>query len=116
MKIDREITPETVVKELGLRIAQKRLEQGITQLNAAKQAGVGKRTIERIEAGFDIKLTTLVRILRVLNLSDNLNELIPESIISPMEVLKNKKEQPKRATKSQKIISSKRNWKWGDEQ
>jgi transcriptional regulator with XRE-family HTH domain len=116
MRIDKEITPETAVKEIGLRIAQKRLEQGITQVDVAKQAGVGKRTIERIEAGFDIKLTTLVRILRVLNLSNNLNELIPERIISPIDVLKNQKEQPKRATKRQNLINPKRTWKWGDEQ
>jgi len=116
MKIDKETTPETAVKEIGLRIAQKRLEQGITQVDVAKQAGVGKRTIERIEAGFDIKLTTLVRILRVLNLSNNLNELIPERIISPIDVLKNQKKQPKRATKRQSLSSPKRTWKWGDEQ
>lgn len=116
MKIEIQARPEAVVAELGLRIAHRRIELGITQAQAAAQAGVGKRTIERIEAGGDTQLTTLIRLLRVLDLTDRLDQLIPEAKASPIEMLKQQQKQPrKRATARQKTKPSKP-WKWGDEE
>ena len=48
MKIEEQASPETIVMELGKRLSHQRIELGITQAQAADQAGVGKRTIERI--------------------------------------------------------------------
>ena len=48
MKIGKQAIPEVIIKELGMRIAHRRIELNITQAEAAEQAGVGKRTIERI--------------------------------------------------------------------
>ena len=86
----------------------------MTQADAAEQAGVGKRTIERIEAGADSQLTTIIRLLRILDLSDHLDNLIPESTVSPMEML-NHQTKPRKRASSKKEKKSSKLWKWGDE-
>ena len=115
MKIEEQASPETIVMELGKQLSHRRIELGITQAQAADQAGVGKRTIERIEAGYDTQLTTLIRLLRVLGLADHLDQLIPEAAPSPMEILKHQKKPRKRATSKRKT-KSRKPWKWGDEE
>ncbi|MBN2293759.1 MAG: helix-turn-helix domain-containing protein [Pirellulales bacterium] len=117
MKIDTRTTPQQALSELAARITQRRIELGLTQAEAAQRAGVGKRTIERIEAGGDTQLSTLIRLLRILDLSDRLDLLIPESTVSPMEMLKRQSARPKRAPrkKSTDVKESKKPWTWGDE-
>ena len=73
MKIEAQTSPEAVITELGARIAHRRIELGMSQAEMAKQAGIGKRTIERIESGEDTQLTTLIRLLRILELTDRLD-------------------------------------------
>jgi transcriptional regulator with XRE-family HTH domain len=114
MKIDRETTPEAIIEEFGARIAHQRIKLGLTQADAAEQAGVGKRTIERIEAGADSQLTTIIRLLRILDLSDYLDNLIPETTVSPMEML-NYQTKPRKRASSKKEKKPSKPWKWGDE-
>ncbi len=114
MKIDKLTTPQAAEKELATRLARFRVESGITQAQLAEKAGVSKRTIERIEDGYDTQVTTLIRLLRVLGLSDRLDQLIPESTVSPMDKLQGKTKPPKRAT-HKKSTRTDKSWKWGDE-
>ena len=117
MRIDKETIPETVLGELGGRIARRRLELGVTQAQAAERAGVGKRTIERIEAGADTQLSTLIRLLGVLDLSEHLDQLVPAPTVSPVEMLKRKSQtKPRKRATSKKTSGPKAPWKWGDEQ
>ena len=115
MKIEKQTAPETTLLELGRRIANRRIEQEMTQAQSAEQAGVGKRTIERIESGGDIQLTTFIRLLRVLDLAGHLDQLIPEATPSPMEMLKHQAKPRKRAV-TKKPNKLQKPWKWGDEQ
>jgi DNA-binding XRE family transcriptional regulator len=116
VKIENEINPEAVVMELGSRIAQKRIDMGLTQAMAAKKAGICKRTLERIEAGADAKFITIIRLLRTLDLYDHLDQLVPEPVPSPIEMLKNRKKLRKRAvSKTRSTNKSEVRWKWGDE-
>ena len=118
MKIDKDTIPKLALAELGARILSRRIELRLTQANLAEQAGVGKRTLERIESGGDTQLTTLIRLLRVLGLSSQLNELVPEPTTSPMALLrKNDLPQPKRVRQRTlaKSKEPKQPWKWGDE-
>ena len=114
MKIDRYATPESIIKELGLRIGRQRIKLGMTQAETAGQAGVSKRTVERIEAGADSQFTTIIRLLHVLDLSKHLDDLIPEAGPSPMEILKHQTKSRKRAS-SKKEKKNNRQWKWGDQ-
>lgn len=116
VKIKNQTNPEAVVMEMGSRIAQRRIDMGLTQAIAAKQAGICKRTLERIEAGGDAQFVTIIRLLRILNLYDHLDQLVPEQVPSPIEMLKNRKTQRKRAKRKDISTSqAKANWKWGDE-
>ncbi|HEY1716698.1 MAG TPA: helix-turn-helix transcriptional regulator, partial [Verrucomicrobiae bacterium] len=51
MKLTKQATDETVLAELGGRLTRIRLERNLTQLQLAKEAGVSKNTVQRLEAG-----------------------------------------------------------------
>lgn len=114
MKIERHLSVEAVLKELGERLTQRRLDLKLTQADLAEQAGVSKRTVERIEAGETAQMSTMVRILQVLELTEGLNQLIAEAGPRPMDFIKNKGTARKRAS-SKPGKSRTKQWKWGDE-
>ena len=114
MKIENLQTDEAILVELGERLTQRRLELQLTQAALAEQAGVAKRTVERIEAGATTQLSTLIRILRVLQLLDRLEGLIPASGPRPMDLLKLKGKERQRATRKSKPADTEP-WQWGDE-
>jgi len=115
MKIEKQVTPDTALKELGTRLARRRLDLGITQAEAAEAAGLGKRTVERIEAGGDTQMSTLIRLLQVLDLMDGVERLVPEAGPRPMELLKLRGKERKRAS-SKRVARRSDEWHWGDEQ
>ncbi|MCW9049155.1 MAG: helix-turn-helix domain-containing protein [Deltaproteobacteria bacterium] len=114
MKIEQLLSDETILVELGERLAQRRLELELTQAELAEQAGVSKRTLERIEAGASTQLSTLIRVLRVLELLDRLENLIPASGPRPMDLLKLKGKERQRAPRGKKL-SDAEPWQWGDD-
>ena len=114
MKIERQNTEAFILQELGKRLERRRIELDITQEKAAKQAGISKRTIERIEEGKDLQLSTLIRLLRILGLVEQLEQLVPEDHLSPMMLLKLKGKIRRRAS-SRTAPKIKKTWQWGDE-
>ena len=113
MKIGPQLTPDAVLRELGRRVARQRLDMGISQAAAAEQAGVGKRTVERIEAGEDTQMSTIIRLLRVLDLLEGVDRLVPEAGPRPMDLLKLKGKERRRAT-GKHTASPRGAWQWGD--
>ena len=114
MKITSLLTDDTVLAELGARIAGRRLEMQLTQAALAEQAGIAKRTLERMEAGQTSQLTTLVRVLRVLDAVSGLDGLIPESGSRPMDLLKRKGKVRKRASGRRAATTTDRPWRWDE--
>lgn len=110
------ITNNAALNSLGVR-STGRLEQNPTQAELADEAGMSKRTIERLEGGESIHTTNLVRVLRVLGLLANLNELVPTPVPSPLEVLRSKQKRRKRASgRSQQAPDTESGgWTWGDD-
>ena len=51
MKITKQATDAAVLTELGGRLTRLRLERNLTQAQLAEQAGVSKRTVQRLESG-----------------------------------------------------------------
>ena len=86
----------------------------MTQAALAEQAGVSKRTVERVEAGATTQTSTLIRILRVLGLLDRLDGMLPETGPRPMDLLKLDGKERQRASGSKKEADD-RGWRWGDE-
>jgi transcriptional regulator with XRE-family HTH domain len=114
MKIEGLLTDEAILAELGGRLAQRRLELQLTQEMLAEQAGVSKRTVERVEAGATTQISSMIRILRVLGLLDRLDTLVYEAGPRPMDLLKLKGKARKRAS-SKRTPTDEIPWKWGDE-
>jgi len=106
---------DAVLEELGRRLGQRRIALGLTQAKLALEAGVSKRTIERIEAGAATQTLNLIRILRVLGLLPGLGRLIPETGPSPMDLLKLKGKARKRAASRRSANPSGGGWSWGDD-
>ena len=105
-----------VLQELGLRMAQLRIDRNLTQAELAQLAGVGKRTLERMEAGETTQTRTLFRIFRELDLLAKLDLLIPEPTVRPSLAIKQSATLPKRAAKKRTPTKAKTDaWKWGDE-
>ncbi len=118
MKISRLLADEAILAELGGRIARRRLELQLTQANLAEQAGVAKRTVERIEAGASAQMASLIRIFRVLELLPNLELLLPDVQPSPMDLLRQKGKVRQRASgqrQANHVAEEPQPWSWDDD-
>lgn len=115
MKITSLLTDETVLAEIGERIATRRIEMQLTQAEVAEQAGIAKRTLERMEAGYSSQLASLIRVLRVLDAMPGLEGLIPETGPRPMDLLKREGKVRQRASGKRGKKSTGKPWHWEDE-
>ncbi|MEW8027890.1 MAG: helix-turn-helix domain-containing protein [Candidatus Thiodiazotropha sp.] len=115
MKISDLVSDEAVLAEIGQRILQRRLELQMTQAVLAEQAGIAKRTVERIEAGSSAQMSSMIRLLRVLGLLPGLDLLFPEQLQRPMDLLKRKGKVRRRASTPREKAGKDKPWRWGDE-
>lgn len=77
-------TDRAVLVELGQRLARHRREHNWTQVQAAAEAGIGQATLQRIERGESVQMTSMVKLLRSLGLLGGLDTAVPESIELPI--------------------------------
>jgi transcriptional regulator with XRE-family HTH domain len=98
MRITRELTDAAVARILGERIARYRIEAGLTQAELAERSAIGKRTVERIEAGRRVELIMLIRVLRTLNILEGFDRLLPELPPSPIAQLELRGKQRQRVS------------------
>ncbi len=113
MKISKELTDDAVLEELGRRFSHRRLALGMTQAALANEAGLSKRTVERIEAGASAQLSNVIRLLRTLDLIQGLDVLVSEPMPSPLELLKLGKRRQRAS--SEASTRAHEAWTWGDE-
>ena len=115
MKLTRQLTDEAILRELGSRLAATRLARNLTQAALAREAGVSKRTVERLESGeVATRLSGLVRVCRVLGLVERLDALVPQAAPTPVEQLKLASRERKRASRRRSPKPAPRKWTWGD--
>ena len=116
--IDQLMGDEAILQMLGKRLASRRLELELSQAQLAEQAGVAKRSVERIEAGISTQTSTLIRVLRILGVLDNFVESIPETGPRPLDLLKLKGRERRRASPAakRKRQDSEEPWSWEDEE
>jgi transcriptional regulator with XRE-family HTH domain len=116
MKITKQATDDAVLAELGGRLARIRLERNLTQGQLAEQAGVSKRTVERLESGaVATQLSGFIRVCRVLGVLERLDTLVPEPVPSPVAQLKLRGRQRQRASATKAVKSADKKWQWGNE-
>ncbi|MBP5293726.1 MAG: helix-turn-helix transcriptional regulator [Clostridia bacterium] len=112
MKISGSESEKTILIELGERIKQHRISLNITQAEMAEKCCVSSSTVTRIENGTDSMVSNYIKILSGLNLSGNINLLIPE-MQPDFKSLYEKKRPRQRAKPS--TSKSKNGWTWGED-
>lgn len=114
MKIQHGLTDKAIMKELGLRIENARLQRNLTQDEFATLADISRPTLQRLEAGASAQMTTFVRVLRALDLLAGLDLVAPQVQPSPIEQLDIRSGRRRRASRTLPR-APKRGFKWGDE-
>ena len=117
MKITDQVVDAVILRELGERLTRRRLDRNLKQADLAAEAGVSKRTLERMEAGGATQLANLVRVCRALGLVERFEALVPELPPSPLAQLKLRGRQRKRAASSPPATAVQEpagKWQWAD--
>jgi transcriptional regulator with XRE-family HTH domain len=115
MKISKKITDQAILKELGGRLAGGRIERNLTQAALAEQAGIAKRTVERLESGeVATQLSGFLRVCRVLGLLERFEAFLPETEPGPMAQLKQQGRKRQRATGKKAAPTKAKKWTWGE--
>lgn len=120
MEINSKTTDEVVLAELGARLERTRLERDMSQLELAAEAGVERKSVQRMEGGQPVRLVSFIRVLRVLDLLDALDRLVPEPQPSPIELLKlhgrrRRRASGERGRDAADAEEANESWRWGDE-
>ena len=114
MKINSENNNSAVLSELGARIKRNRIDMQLSQHDFAAKAGISTRTLSAAENGEDIRISSLIRILRTLNCLENIDLLLPELAFDPESYRTLGKERKRVSRTSEGKDTSE--WKWGDEE
>lgn len=114
MPIDNLMTDDAILAELGRRLAQRRINAQMTQADLAREAGVSKRTVERIEAGASAQMANLIRIFRVLDLMPGLDRFIPPAGPRPMDLVRAKGKPRQRVSSGRNARGADDPWTWNE--
>ncbi len=102
-----------ILKELGNRLKEMRINAGITQAQMCKLSGLSHSTIQRIESGDNVKIETILNVMRTLSILENLEVVIPEQRMSPTMNLDQKKKRQRVSVKKQ--TKEETEWRWGED-
>lgn len=120
MSFEATSTDDAVLAEIGARLQRTRLERNQTQQQLADEAGIGVRTLERLESGRGATLANVVRVLRALELLEALDRALPPPLASPVERLKLAGRRRRRASgvapAPRAVDHGDPTWTWGDEE
>ena len=112
MKICGTDSADFILRELGCRVKDIRIRRNMTQYEMARNAGVSFSTIVRIEKGESVNMDNFIRAIRVFDLLENFDLLIPEQKRTPEEIYKGIRKR-KRAHKP--YAEKQGEWIWEDE-
>lgn len=105
---------EQVEAALCEELSKLRLARNLTQKQLASLAGVSPNTIYRLESGQGTSLDTFIRLLKVLGISGNLANLVPDQSVRPLERIERSGKQRQRARPTEQD-DSEEGWTWGDD-
>ncbi len=127
MHLDEIMTDAAVLAELGSRLERHRLERNWTQAELAAEAGVGQATVQRAERGESVQMTSMIKLLRALELLAGLDLAIPESIDLPIARLEREQRGRRRRARGRRgrrggsggppptDADAGEPWRWGEE-
>jgi len=91
------MTDKAIAEELGSRIRSLRLRNNRTQQQLSEAVALSLNVIKSLEVG-KAKLSTCIAVLRELGALDALDQFIPPTIISPVQLAKQQGHQRQRAS------------------
>jgi len=106
-------TSRQIEAALCKRIESIRLSRNMTQTQLAQEAGVSLRTIGRLEKGQGVSVDTFVRVLIALGIQQNLEALLPDPAVRPIERIGRTGGERKRARPAPSKTAD-ITWSWGD--
>jgi transcriptional regulator with XRE-family HTH domain len=104
------MSDDTIIKSIGAFIKHHRLELNRTQQEVAKDAGINRSTLSLLENGDIVNISTLVQVLRALDLLNIMDVFTIENQISPLELAKLEQQRRKRASNKRKDKKPESDW------
>lgn len=105
------------MQRLGARLKAFRLSRNMSQEQVADAAGIARRTVSQLETTGAGTIETLMRVLKALDLSERLIELVPDASIDPFNPASISG--PARQRASSRDAKDRQTeaapWTWGDE-
>lgn len=106
---------KTTYEEITRKFKEYRIAYPLTQKELADKTGVSLRSIARFESGEDITLSTFIKLMGGLDLTENLVNTIPDQSRRPSAFLYKEKKRQRAVPKKQRGKNNKK-FKWGDEE
>jgi len=108
-------TSPQIEAALCKRLERIRLARNMTQRRLATEAGVSLRTIGRLEKGQGVSFDTLIRVMTALKIQQNLEGLLPDPSVRPVErIAIGGRERQRARPKSSDAGEPAGPWSWGD--
>lgn len=100
-----------IILEIGSRLRALRLRKNITQQQLSNATALSLNVIKSLESGKG-KISSLVAVLRELNVLESIDNFIPEISISPLQLAKNQGKKRQRASglHGKKILWEESEW------
>jgi len=115
LRISDDLSDDAVLRELGERLGRRRIALELTQAQLAERAGIAKRTLERMESGASAQLSSVIRVLRALDLLSSLDQLLPPAAPGPLDLLRRDGRVRQRVSSRRQAERAAENWSWDDD-
>ena len=113
------MTSKAYLQDISKRMKRLRVESSITQKELASITGLSLRSIQRFENGEDISLENFLKLSIAFELAESILSAIPDMDNRPsilLEKLRGKTKQRAHKMDHKTSNSTKKAFKWGDEQ
>lgn len=104
------MSDDAIINSIGAYIKHHRIEQNRTQQDVADDAGINRATLSYLENGDIVNISTLIQVLRALDLLNVLDIFTITNQINPIELAKLEEQRRKRASNKRKNEKPKSDW------
>ncbi len=81
------LTDKHVLETIAKRLKEYRVHKRFTQQELAEKSGISEYSVQKMEQGKPVSLRIFIPILRTLKLLNQLESLVPDVSISPIQLL-----------------------------
>ena len=99
-----------IIKDISNKIKKKRISLNISQEYVSKKTGLSMHTISNIESGKSFTIESLIKVMQVLGIVENLKGLIDDPVLGPDEIHMPYEKQRVKNSKKKEENST---WEWG---